>query len=255
MKHLIITIAAVLLVGCASVNPYTQYYTANENIGKRGFTPLEWSGSVELVSASDIEVNVERYLKDGYIIIGQSNFYGPSGFANDEIKIKEVAISVGADVVIYGFTYKDQKNVNVPTFNYIPGSVATTTSQYGTFTTTTPGNVVTGSQSVSVDRMDYVTLFLRKAPQPTLGINFGPIPDEMRIKMERNTGVMVSRVRNDTPAFFSGIIIEDVIIKVDDEDIIAIDDFLKVLQEKKGKKSNFTIIRKGKQITKEIQLN
>ena len=72
--------------------------------------------------------------------------------------------------------------------------------------------------------------------------------------MGTNKGLGVLAVIRGSPAFKADLFRDDVIMKIDDKDIYDESDFMKIINEKIGKKVVVTVIREGQTLTKEIEL-
>jgi S1-C subfamily serine protease len=88
-----------------------------------------------------------------------------------------------------------------------------------------------------------------------LGVNYVPLPDPIRTKLRRNTGVMASGVVRGTPAFNANILRDDVILKIGGEDVIDPQGFAAQLTRFAGQKVNIELLRGDSPKTITVTLN
>lgn len=105
----------------------------------------------------------------------------------------------------------------------------------------------------------YVLFYVKNGllNQPnTLGLNMVNIPLEKTKLYQRNTGAYVVSVIQNSRAYTSNIIIEDVITAINDKKVLKVEDFnpIKEAELKKSKTLNLTIIRLINNEPKEIQI-
>ena len=186
------------------------------------------------------------------------------------------AKKVGADLVLYSSAYLGSQQVAESFLEYHPGETSTTTSSgtvnanaygsggyaygtgnyYGTSTTTSPGTFSTQVVPVTVQTYRYDAAFFRRAKSPPIsGIIPQPLSPELRDKLQRNTGIVAWVIRNDSPAFGANILENDVIVKVNGEDVISVNDYLAKMKKFAGQKVDFAILRDGDPKTISIRLN
>lgn len=144
----------------------------------------------------------------------------------------------------------------VPTIQYHPGQTSTTTSTgivnanvynnaggaaygsanySGTATTTSPGTYSTQMIPVTVEKYAWGATFWRKSGPMIFGAILGPLSDELRQKLQRNTGVVIRIVVDNTPAFFANILPGDVLVSIAD-DQVSETTFTEVSRRHAGKK-------------------
>jgi hypothetical protein len=87
--------------------------------------------------------------------------------------------------------------------------------------------------------------FKRSTDKIVCGMNPGPLSDEMKHKLERNSGVVALGVVLGAPAFQANILKSDIILNVDDEDIIDPSTFTAQVTKYAGRRVNFQIPRDG----------
>jgi len=181
-----------------------------------GITNLtSYSGNTKIFTSSNITNDLKELYRSGYVLIGVSAFQGPPQ-SPDAVIFQ--AKKVGADVVLLAFASL-------------------------------------GSQQATVGRLQFEAGFLRKMKTPILGIIAIPLPSEIRQKLERNTGVLVWIVNNDSPAFNANILEGDAILNMNGEDVMSVADLMKKKAMFAGKKVDVGIWRNGQFKTISVQLN
>jgi S1-C subfamily serine protease len=63
------------------------------------------------------------------------------------------------------------------------------------------------------------------ASKMIFGAFWAPLPDDVRSRLQRNTGLMVAAVVNGTPAFRANILAGDVLTQANGEDIVDVRGF------------------------------
>lgn len=268
---LILIVASIFLAGCVIPgNGFSQFY--QDRVGSAITNLPAYSGMTKIIAASDPTNDAKELYRNGYVLIGESGFQGPP---QSRDALMSQAKRVGADVVLYSSTYLGSQQTVVPMVHYNPGQTYTTTESgmvnanawgtggyaygtgnyYGTATTTSPGTFDTQMVPVTVQRYAYDAGFFRKTKTPIFGVVPKPLPPDIREKLQRNTGVIVFIVRNDSPAFVANILEGDVILKINAEDVISMDDFVQKLLNFAGQKVDVEIWRDGETKTISVQLN
>jgi hypothetical protein len=242
----ILSISLACLVGCASSSPVKKFHTPWHSY-KAGSPEFEgkfepWSGSTRIVSYNE-DSEVIAYLKDGYDIIGSSDFYIGEGY-NPTQDILKLGEEIKADLAMWKSSYYDTVNGSSPVFSWVPGTSSTTTTTgnynsnltgnsynsnygntsfnaYGTgnysgqSTTTTPGYMaVTGSRSYSVNRNANSIGFLRMSKPGRFGFNAVNLSSEEQQKLGKNHGVKILYVTNGSRFFDADIMDGDVMLEV-----------------------------------------
>ncbi len=175
-----------------------------------------YSGNTKISTLATTTTNdIKELQRSGYGLIGVSAFQGPPQ-SQDAVMVQ--AKKVGADVVLLSSARLE-------------------------------------SQQISVDRYQYAAGFFRKMKTPVLGIIGLPLPSEIRQQLERNTGVFVGIVINDSPAFNANILEGDAILKMNGEDVMSVADLTKRNLMFAGQKVDVEIWRKGQSKTISVQLN
>jgi hypothetical protein len=171
------------------------------------------------------------------------------------------ATRLGAVLVLVHSQYKDTISGSIPWSVPNPPQVSTVTtngtvSSYGpggyasgTYsgegTITTPGGVTTYEMPYTISRNDMVATFWvhEDVSKLRLGANVIELPDALRVKLQRNTGVVVVVVIRDTPAFDANILRGDVILKIGGQDVIDPQSFRAQLAEFEGQAVKIQLLR------------
>ena len=265
-KPLVFLAIAILWSGC--VNGFTKLYqdrTANFPPAVVNARLQPYSGNTQVFSSNDLVRDGADLFRRGYVLIGESAFEGGGDVTKGQLM--EQARLVGADIVLYSSRFDRTDQAYVPVMQYHPGQTSTTYSsgtvntaygsgQYnGYSTTTSPGTFSTTEVPVAVRRFDYDAVFWRQGKPPVFGIDAVNLPDEMRSALKRNTGILVTNVVNDSPAFRANIVPGDIIIMVDDIAINSTHDGNVQQYAFAGKECVLTILRDGKEIKIPVKLN
>jgi PDZ domain len=246
----------LLFIGCAS-NPYSKFYRSTPIAAD---VLLPYSGNTEIfpTPVNQVSATVEELERRGYVAIGQSFFEAGSQVTQEQILAQ--AKKVGADIVITTGKFIGSQTVSVPQMVTTPGqtttinsagtvkanaygsSTSTYTTPYGTAVGTTYGSAAgSGSYSdsttittspttqfqtiqQSVDRFSFSAGFFRKRSF-MFGAYCGALPQEVRERLQRNSGVYVAKVVDNTPAFDANILRGDILLTFNGKDIPGPDRF------------------------------
>lgn len=266
MKYLLIGLVSLgILSGCA-VNGFRKYYIPSPRTGilqhRSEFENYSGEPRIYVYSNNPQSDNL-RAEEDGYIQIGISTFYGPPATMT-KADLVDQAKRVHASLVLIHSKYKDTISSAIPwnvpnppristvttngTVNsYGPGGYATGTYS-GQSTITSPGGVTTYEIPYSITRNDMVATFWARldVSKDILGVLFNSLPDSVRMKLQRNTGVIVVVVLHDTPAFDSNILRGDVITGINGQEVIDPQGFSQQLKQFAGQTAHIAILRHGK---------
>jgi hypothetical protein len=263
------------MTGCAT-DPFAKYYQSYTNqmpaaLHRRLLPP---SGTPQIIttSAQRHKEEARRLEERGFVILGSSSFWG---FNPTQEQLARQAKKVGADAAIWASEYSHTEQGVRPLFTYQPGQTYTTTqsgiataSIYGTggyaygsgtysgySTTTTPGTINTQFVPYQQRIYNHDASFWRRTRPAIFGANFGPIPDELRKTLKRNTGCYVLLVRLDSPAFKANVLEGDIIIQAGDTPIGTDQEFIDFLSNHAGQKVTIQMLRSERKIDLEVQLN
>ena len=262
MKSLITILMTLVLAGCA--NGYSKFYSsipgatpeviASTRVAPPPVTPL--------LEHSQSFPNSEQYAARGYSTIGYSSFSSGSTESDDDA-IKQ-GQKVGADLVVvvnpsYAGSVTNQMPVTTPTTStsYTTGSATAYGSggyatARGNSTTTTYGSSTTYIP-VTVNRYNYGAVYYVKRSY-IFGANWRELTNDERAKIQSNSGVFVTSVVNDSPAFRNDVLAGDIILKIDAQAVYGGKAGSEAIMNKRGKQVAFTIFRNGELIEKNIKL-
>jgi hypothetical protein len=258
MKFAAIGATLALLTGCA--NGFEKYYhpVPQERLGTVALqlAPPPPKPTVYLHSA-DVQSDAKRLAEDGYIYIGESSFYGPANKSNQQQAVDQ-GKKVGASVVMFKSQYMDTRSGVIPytvanpnvvstvsTSGTVYGSNGNSANYNGSGTITSPGGYSTYAIPYSVDRNTfYASYWAKRDPNKIhLGLNYAPLDDATRHRLERNTGVRVVIVVRGTPAFKANFLEGDVLLKLSGEDIVDVPSLSADIIRMAGQQVTFDILR------------
>jgi hypothetical protein len=259
-----------LLTGCAS--GFETYYRpappATLVMATPSLLPPPPTPAVYMHSA-DVQADGKRLLEGGYVFIGDSSFYGPANRSNEEQAVEQ-GKKVGASVVLFKSQYMDTRSGVIPytvanpavvstvnTSGTVYGSNGNSANYSGTGTVTTPGGYSTYAIPYSVDRNTfYASYWAKRDPNKIhLGLNYGPLNDAQRHRLERNTGLQVSIVVQGTPAFNANFLEGDILLKMNGADITDVPSFSADVVRLAGQRVTFDLLRDGQPRTIALTLN
>jgi hypothetical protein len=227
---------------------------------------------IENIPLAEVEGEAMRFVERGYIRIGVASFSGPAGTREQAI---EQAMKVGAEFVIIGGEYSRTAQVTLSSLSVQPGQTYTTQEHgsmtantfqggktgfgYGSYsgsaTTTTAPTFQTQYTPLQIPIYSQVALFWRRAKPAIFGASFLPIPENVRAKLERNTGVFVAAIGEDSPAFKANILRGDVIIQFANKPVDTVQELSDAIVSHAGQTVQIKLIRGTETKVLEVQLN
>ncbi len=260
----------VLLTGCAS--GFEKYYhpanPAALALAATTLVPAPAKPAVYLHSAN-VQADAKRMAEDGFVYIGESSFYGPANRSN-QAQAVEQGKKVGASVVLFKSDYMDTRSGVVPytvanpnvvstvnTSGTIYGNNGSSANYSGSGTITTPGGYSTYAIPYSVDRNTFYASYWAKRDvnKIHLGLNYIPIDDATRHRLERNTGVQVVVVVRGTPAFNANFLEGDILLRLNGKDITDVQSLSADLMRLPGQVVTFDLLRGDLPRTIPVTLN
>jgi hypothetical protein len=222
MKIILPLFVIIILSGC--VNNYKEFYHSSIDIKTlKNIEKIESDQEPKLTEVSDLKQEVRRLRAKHYVVIGYSSF---NGKYEDRKNAIEQAKSIGASIVLVNSKYSNTQSTT--SAFVLPGR------------NTFQANTVIPYTSHQ-RRFDQNAVYLVKSKRKMkYGINIANLTPEQRTKHGRNSGVLITTVFEDTPAFYANIVTGDVLIGVNGNS---------VNNEKQAKKelikleeSNFSIL-------------
>lgn len=261
-------VCGFIVGGCAT--GYSDAYQPAGNLTQGGL-PLDRAGSPSAPevhrtakpgSEQASQALVDSYARRGYALIGTAFFN--SGNDEDEANAVKQARKVGADlVVVFNPKYTGTVTSTIPittpttttarirstsTAHGLDGTVRV----HGTETVTLHGTT-TILQPVSVDRQDFGALFFAKRRWP-FGAMWRDLNDEERQSLGRNRGAVARVVVDDSPAYAADVVPGDIVVSVDGVPVSNAESMMPLIQSKAGGRVRVEIVRKGRSLTKDVQL-
>lgn len=259
-----LVLSALLLCSCAS--GYGQFYTnapgaTPETIAKYRSGAPPKVPSLDHAGGQPADV-VAAYARGGYALIGYSSFN--SGHRESDGSALSQGKKVGADlVVVIDPKYTGSITTSVPittptaTTSYTTGTAtafgpAGSATAYGNSTTTTYGSETT-YLPMTVHRYDYSALYFIKR-HFILGANYRELNDEERRNLQSNKGVYVLAIVNGSAAYKGDVLVGDTIVAIDGQPVYGGQACTDLLEQKRGRTVELTIVRDGQTISKPVAL-
>lgn len=261
MKSRLVILAAVLVVvglSACVTSGYQQFYKPYRSDSE--LKEIEMLGKDEspaIFSSTDFQRDGDILVSKGYIALGISGFNGPMA---SETEVVAQARRVGATMVLINANYTGTVTSTVPLF--LPDSSTTTNagsiSGRGGSATYSGTSTTSGTKVVNLtretQRYDQAALYFAKFTRKhKYGLLLADLTPELRVREERNTGVLIKIVFEDTPAFMANILPGDILIEVDGIPVRNVMHAMERLSSTPtDSKTTFKIIRNGRE--KEIQV-
>lgn len=266
--------AALVLSGCA-VNGFAKYYTPKSGVENIAAIPYYVpSPNVPKLYAhsDDVKADLKRLAEDGYVLIGTSSFLAPEIMGTKAQAIAQ-AKKLHAAIVMVKSSYRDtlsgtyQYSVPNPTQTVTVNTSGTVSSfsngayssdnYSGTGTVTIPGGSTTYNAPYTFTRSDFFASYW-VACDPSkmrLGINAVPLPDDVRERLKRNTGVFIPIVVRGTPAFRANILEGDVVVKINAEEVVDVQGYSEQVKRFAGQTVDLGVIRGAEAVSIRVSLN
>jgi PDZ domain len=255
MKTLpLLCLVALAFTGCTS--PWEQFYSGTEIRADYVY------GGTTRCFRVDKPEDVKEYLKEGYAVFGESNFNAGGGVSL--AGLQSFGEKAGADIVLYwsGNARTTQTAMVIPHYN--PGTQQTTYlngygsggSFSGTATTYSPGTYSTEVVPMTVTRMDYSALFLRKrVTKPALGVSVRQMTSAEASEVGTNSAIVIDLVIRRAPAFEADVMDGDYLLEIDGTKIPDVKTFLDVIEAKRGRTVTLLLSRRGNRLSKTVRTN
>lgn len=256
MIRKLISIVAILVASWSAptlANNWEKFYTAVDP----GSIPQEPSQSPPQIeqASGDFQADAFRMWERGYTLIGYTSFNSTVESVKDGIRL---ATKLKADVVLLNANLASTESVSIP----ITTPNTTTSTTYGNVSvsgnygrqasgtysgTTTQNSSVTTYAPITVNRFDKTAAYFTRLKRMGSGIMGRELSREERTQFETNSGLVVSAIRNNSPAYVAEILPGDIIVNIDgdpasDEKVAA---WRKALVATEVESSKLVVLRKG----------
>ena len=255
-KYITLMIAFAFLSGCA--NNYEKFYVDQLSQNQIDRTSLiKPIGEPELVQGSNNkDLDYTRLTEDGYVMLGYSSFHATGGATKENLMAQ--AKKVGAAKVLFYSEYMSTESGSVPLTlpntqtTYHSGGVSTygsysgTSTTYGTTTTQIP---------YTRHRYEYGASYWVKKRMGIFGVQVRDPNSQEKSDAGTNRGAIIVTSIRGGPAYKADIVAGDLVTAVNGEGIDGLHHLIEKIRNNRGQLTNFEILRKGKTIHKQIQLN
>lgn len=218
MRLFVPTLLLISLTACAS--GHQQFYKSYEDANTLSEVITLAPGEIpKVVITNDLDRDVNMTRSKGYIVIGVSTF---NGDLESEDSIIQQARNVGALLVLVNSEFTETRRSTTPLV--VPNNQTTYSSGsvYGAYGSASysGSNTTYGSTVVPItthqQRYDQTAVyFVRSTRKLKFGLHSIDLPQDLRASLERNTGVLIDIVFEDTPAFSANILPGDVLVEID----------------------------------------
>lgn len=177
---------------------------------------------IEQTSPSRFFQRINEIRSLGYWVLGYGGFNGPA-YSLSELEQAVVSLckEKRAVAAVYCYEYTDTKTGSVPHYN---GYTTYDRNGYAHY------NTITTYSSYSVDRYDYTVYLLIPLPDDYLysfipGISVMDLSQSDRSTFKQNSGVIITTVYVDTPAYDANLFADDIIVQINDTRIRTKNDY------------------------------
>lgn len=184
---------------------------------------LKSNETPKLFVSNNLDVDIKTLKAKRYLVVGTSSFNGPY---EDKEGAIEQAKSIGATVVLIKSEFTNTESVTVPfllptsstTYSSGDAYLGDTYGQYSGETKTYSKTVVPINKKQN--RYDQAAVYFVKSNQKMkFGFGLKELPDSLKKHLERNSGLLVDIVYDNTPAYIANVLVGDVIISIDGKPI------------------------------------
>ncbi|MBM7070671.1 PDZ domain-containing protein [Shewanella sp. 202IG2-18] len=253
IKVITLLITPLFLVSCAQ-SGYKQFYHSYVDIKAIPDVELISKGEMpKILSSNNLTRDTLILRSKRYIPIGYSSF---NGVYEDTSNAAKQALIVGATVVLVNAQYTNTQ----ATTNTLLIPSNTTTNHYGSISSGTITGTYTETSTTHDTQIIPITTHQRRYDQeaiyfvksnfkPKFGISLRDLTPKQRTTLGRNTGLLVEIVVEDSPAFNSNVLVNDVLISIDGVNVKNVSHAVKLLREVPPSQiySVLRVIRKGEE--------
>ena len=267
-----ILLITLFITGCAQ-SGYKKFYKSYGDAKTiPGVVLLKKGEEPKIFGSKDLEKDIRILRAKRYIPIGHSSFNG--GY-EDTSNAASQAKRIGATLILVNSKYTNTQTTtstlflpdNKTTYQSGSGTANTsynssysgylgssTTNAYYSGTSTTYGTKAVPITSHQ-QRYDQTAVYLVKSTKKLkYGVSFIELTPNQRHSLERNTGIVIDIVMEDTPAFYANVLPGDILIKIDGLLVKNVKHASEIMSHVKPQKTSsiLTVIRKNKE--KEIKV-
>lgn len=250
-QRIIAVVSCAVLQACAT-NAYQEFY--RPSVDAKTLPDVQLLGPGEepkIFSSNDLQRDVDNAISRNYRVIGTSSF---NGSIESERALVNQAKSVGAVLVLTNAKFTDSRAITTPFFlpnNQTTYGSGTVFGPYGyakySGTSTTYGSTVIPITSQQQRYDQTAVYFVKSTKKPKFGFSYEGLTPELRARYERNTGILVGTVSEDSPAFLANILPGDILIELNGKPLGSMnqsEELLKSIESPDGKYV-FKVIRNG----------
>lgn len=209
----------------------------------------------QVVPVNDHVSAAKEMAQNGYVLIGDVMF---PGRPLNSILFKTHCGRKGAEKALLSIDLASSKTFQIPyTHQNVSYAQTTIQGQRGNYLgnlSTTSKNYETRYITYNVNSYRNWSSYWIKAKPPIFGAYYDELPDSAKYESESNYGAYVYLIVKNSPAYFSNIIIGDVITAVDGRKVFTPSEFTDVIMEKSGKEIAIELKRKGESRTVKVRL-
>ena len=234
MKNLNVVVLVAVLSGC--VSGYQQFYKPYVDIKTLSdIESLKENEAPKIYTSNNMDADGKSLVSKGYIALGYSSF---NGEYEKESALISQARKVGAAVVLTGSTYTNTETKTTPVLMPTTSTTTQSGSVYGyggsasyNGSATTYGNTVVPMTTSHKLYNQTAVFFVKSTKKMKFGAGLNNLSPEQRAQYQRNTGVFVEVVMENTPAFNANLLEDDLIIEVDKFPVNNVEGLLKILEQ------------------------
>jgi hypothetical protein len=271
--RLLVLLIAIFLSGCAT-SGYKQFYNPYVDAKTLLQVKLLAEGQEpQVVGTDNFDRDVQILRSKNYLVIGYSSFNG--GYEDIKNAAKQ-AKQLGATLVLVSSQYTNTQTTTSTLFlpdnktTYQSGSASANTS-YNSADSSYLGSsntninysgtsTIYGTKAMPITshqrRYDQKAVyFVKSTKRHKVGVQFHDLTPDQRVQFERNTGVLISVVIEDSPAFNANILAGDVLIALDGKLVKNTKHAMQIMGAMNPGKTSFelTLIRNGSEKIIEVQ--
>ncbi len=260
IKLLTISLISLSLLGCA--NKFAENYKSTATINNPLY--VNTGEQLEVIESNDINTDLKKLLEQGYMTIGTSKFVANSG-SQSLSNLRKHGELVGAHKILVNRKYLGSSTIplamTTPTVstsstnsNYnITNNYGGNANIYGNSRTTTYG---TQTQYIpfTVSSTGYSAYYLAKFKSKT-GIYPFELTDQDKQEIGQNTGFKVGVIINESPSYYGGILVNDIVTEVNGNQVNGVKGFVEIVDTLPIGIAHLKVYRNGKYLNKQININ